>query len=98
MCARPRVDWDLASIVQKKGESLGEFTQCFYNKRNIIPEVNNKSIIMFLKKGLGDSSVICKLTMKNLRMFEEMLAIANKYTPNQSSHVLHSRLRPSKFP
>jgi hypothetical protein len=34
---------------------------------------------MFFKKGLRDSSLICKLIMKNLRAFKEMLAIANKY-------------------
>jgi hypothetical protein len=34
---------------------------------------------MFFKKGLRDSSVICKLAMKNPRTSEEMLAIANKY-------------------
>jgi hypothetical protein len=34
---------------------------------------------MFFKKGLRDSSLICKLTMKNPRMSEQMLAIANKY-------------------
>jgi hypothetical protein len=35
---------------------------------------------MFFKKGLRDSSLICKIAMKNHRMSEEMLAIANKYT------------------
>jgi hypothetical protein len=25
MCAHPRVDWDLASVIQNKGESLREF-------------------------------------------------------------------------
>jgi hypothetical protein len=35
---------------------------------------------MFLKKGLMDSSLIRKTTMKNPRTSEEMLAIANKYT------------------
>jgi hypothetical protein len=34
---------------------------------------------MFFKKGLRDRSLIHKLTMKNPRMSEEMLAIANKY-------------------
>jgi hypothetical protein len=34
---------------------------------------------MFFKKGPRDSSVICKLAMKNPRTSEEMLAIANKY-------------------
>jgi hypothetical protein len=34
---------------------------------------------MFFKKGLKDSSLIYKLTMKNPRISEEMLAIANKY-------------------
>jgi hypothetical protein len=34
---------------------------------------------MFFKKGLMNSSLIHKLTMKNPRMSEEMLAITNKY-------------------
>jgi hypothetical protein len=46
------VDWDLVAVVQKKGESLQEFIQHFCNRRNIIPEVNDKSIVMFFKKGL----------------------------------------------
>jgi hypothetical protein len=78
-CARPGVDWDLASIVQKKGESLQEFILRFCNKRNIILEVDKKSIIIFFKKGLRDSSLIRKLVMKNLRTSKEMLAITNKY-------------------
>jgi hypothetical protein len=69
----------LASFVQKKEESLREFIQCFYNKRNIILEVNDKSIIMFFKKGLRDSSLICMLTKKNPRTSEEILEIANKH-------------------
>jgi hypothetical protein len=66
-------------VVEKKGDSLREFIQHFYNKRNIISEVDEKSIIMSFKKGLKDSSMIRKLTMKNLRTSKEMLAIANKY-------------------
>jgi hypothetical protein len=34
---------------------------------------------MFFKKGLRDSSLIRKLTIKNPRMSEEMFTIANKY-------------------
>jgi hypothetical protein len=78
-CACPGVEWDLTSVVQKKGESLREFIQRFCNKRNLIPEVDDKSIIMFLEKILRDSSLIRKLTMKNPRTSEQMLAIANKY-------------------
>jgi hypothetical protein len=78
-CARQKVKWDLASAVQKKGESLREFIQHFSQKRNLIPEVDNKSIIMFFKKGPRDSSLICKLSMKNPRISKQMLAIANKY-------------------
>jgi hypothetical protein len=78
-CVQSGVDWDLASVVQKKGESLLEFIQHFCNMRNIIPKVDDKSIIMFFKKWLRDSSLIHKLTMKNPRTSEEMLAIGNKY-------------------
>jgi hypothetical protein len=79
MCAHLGVDWDLASVIQKKGESLRKFIQRFCNKRNIIPEVDNKSIVMFFKEGLKDPSLIYNLTMKNLRTSETMFAIANKY-------------------
>jgi hypothetical protein len=34
---------------------------------------------MLFKKGVKDSSLICRLTIKNSRTFKEMLAIANKY-------------------
>jgi hypothetical protein len=78
-CACPRVDWDLASIVHKKGESLWEFIQRFCNKRNIISEVDDESIVVFFKKGLRDLSLIRKLIMKNLSMSEVMFSIANKY-------------------
>jgi hypothetical protein len=65
--------------MQKKNESLREFIQRLYNKRNVISEVDDKSIIMFFRKGLRDSSLICKLALKNPRTSEEMLAIANNY-------------------
>jgi hypothetical protein len=79
MCAHPRVDWFLASVIQKKGESLREYIQHFCNKRNITPEVDDKSIIVFFKKGLKDSSLIRKLTTKDPTMSEEMLAITIRY-------------------
>jgi hypothetical protein len=66
-------------MVQKKGDSLREFIQHFFNKRNIISAIDEKSIIMFFKKGLRDSSLIRKLTMKNPNTSEEMLVIPNKY-------------------
>jgi hypothetical protein len=73
-------------VVWKKGESLWEFIQCFCNKRNILPEVDDKSIIMFFKKGLRDSYFIRKLAMNNPRTSKEMLAITNKYAlPNEAT-------------
>jgi hypothetical protein len=66
--------------VLKEGESLRKFIHHLCNKRNVIPEVNDKTIIMFFKKGLRDPSLIHKLTMKNPKSLEEIVAIANKYT------------------
>jgi hypothetical protein len=77
-CAHPGVNRGLASVIQKKGESLREFIQRFCNKRNIIPEVDDKSIVMFFKKGLRDPTLICKLTMKNPRTSEAMCTIADR--------------------
>jgi hypothetical protein len=48
----------MANNVQNEGESLREFIEHFCNKRNVIPEVDDKSIIMFFKKGLRDPSLI----------------------------------------
>jgi hypothetical protein len=70
---------DIASIIQKKGGSFREFIQRFCNKRNIIPEVDDKYIVIFFKKGLRDLSLIRKLGMKNPRTSEAMLAITYKY-------------------
>jgi hypothetical protein len=55
------------------------FIQCFCNKKNHIAKLDDKSIIMFFKNGLRDSSLIHKLAKKHPRMIEQMLAIANKY-------------------
>jgi hypothetical protein len=66
--------------VLKEGESLWKFIHHLCNKRNVIPEVNDKTIIMFFKKGLMDPSLIRKLTMKNPKSLEEIVVIANKYT------------------
>jgi hypothetical protein len=79
MCAHPGVDCDLARVLQKKGETLREFIQRFCNTRNIISEVDDKSIIMFFKKGLRDPSLVRKLAMKNPRTSEAMFAIGNMY-------------------
>jgi hypothetical protein len=70
------VDWDLASMVQKKEESLWEFIQCFCNKRNIIPKVDDKSIIMFINQGL---ILDPQAHHEEPSMSEEMVAITNKY-------------------
>jgi hypothetical protein len=41
--------------------------------------VNEKSIIMFFKKGLKEPSLIQKLAMKNPRTSEEMFYVTNRY-------------------
>jgi hypothetical protein len=56
-----------------------EYIHRFCNKRNVIPEVHDKSIVMFFKKGLMNSSLIRKLTVKNHRMLEQMFSITNRY-------------------
>jgi hypothetical protein len=53
--------------------------QHFCNKRNVILEVDEKSIVMCFKKGLRDPALNDKLTMKNPRTSEAMFAIANTY-------------------
>jgi hypothetical protein len=73
-----------------EGESLREFIQRFFNKRNVITKVDDKSIIVFFNKGLKDLMLIHKLDMKNPRSSKEMLAIANKYVLAEEA-TLHAR-------
>jgi hypothetical protein len=54
--------------------------QCCTEEGRVPLEVNDKSIIMFFKKGLRDSYLIHKLTMKNPKTSEDKLAITNKCT------------------
>jgi hypothetical protein len=88
----PLVHQQLSGHVRLSGSRLGlgqhgaeegrvpsEVYSALLQQKDIIPEVEDKSIIMFFKKGLRDSSLIRKLTMRNPRMSEEMLVIANKY-------------------
>jgi hypothetical protein len=84
-CTHSGVDWDRSSVVQKKGESVRLFIEHFCNKRNIILEIDDKSIIMFFKKGLRDSSLNCKFAMKNPRTSVEMLAIINQVCPTEEA-------------
>jgi hypothetical protein len=93
----PGFNWDLASVVQKKRESLREFIQHFCNKRNIIPEVDDKSIVMFFKKGLRYSSLIHKLTMKNTKTSERCwLLPTNMPWLKRRPSILESRGRRSQ--
>jgi hypothetical protein len=84
--------------MQKEGESLWEFIQHFWNKTNIIPKVDNKSIIMFFKKGLKDLALICKLARKNPRTSEEMLAITNKYALAEEATLDNREAKKDKKP
>jgi hypothetical protein len=95
---RMRVDWDLANVVEKNGESHQKYIQRFYNKRNVLPEVDDKSIMMFFKKGLRDSSLIRKLTMKNPRALEQMFSIANRYTLTEESMLDTREQKESGYP
>jgi hypothetical protein len=45
---------------------------------------------MFFRKGLRDSSLIRKLAMKNPKTSEEMIVIANNYTPAEEA-TLYNR-------
>jgi hypothetical protein len=93
-CAWPGVNWDLVSVVQKKGESLWEYIQCIWNKRNVILEVDDKLIVMFFKKGLRDSSLIRKLMMKNPKTSEQMFSIVNRYAlAEEATSTQESRRR-----
>jgi hypothetical protein len=63
----------------RRKESFREYIQQFCNKRNVILEVDDKSIMMFFNKGLMNSSLIRKLAMKNPRTSKQMFSITNKY-------------------
>jgi hypothetical protein len=87
----------MSNNMQKEGESLWEFIYCLCNNRNVIPEVDDKSIIMFFKKWLRDPSLIRKLAMKNPGL-EEMFAIANKYALAEETTLDDKKTKKDKKP
>jgi hypothetical protein len=79
-------------VSSRRKESPSWNSSSDFAKKNIILEVADKSIVMFFKKGLMDSSLIPKLAMKNPRMPEEMIAIANSYALVEEDHQ-HQRAK-----
>jgi hypothetical protein len=58
-------------------------------------EVDNKSIVMFFKKGLRDPSQIRKLTMKKPRTSEAIFAITNRFALTEET-TLNTREQKEK--
>jgi len=107
-CNRPSSEWDLNRIKQREGESLREYIQRFCHKRNSIPDIEERAIIMYFKEGLRDTALFHKLTRKDIRTCEQLFDIANQFAKaeevileiqerkrdGQSSH--HDRAESSK--
>ena len=69
-CGRPSSEWDLGQINQREGESIREYIQRFCQKRNTIRDIDERAVIMYLKKGLRDRELFSKLVRKDPRTCE----------------------------
>ena len=82
---KPRVEWDLYQIHQKKGEYLWEFTQWFIKKKNSIPSVSDAVVMATFRKGVKDSDLLKKMSRKPPRTVKELFDMADRYA-NQEKH------------
>src|SRR5438128_1174642 len=61
---KPRFDWHLYQIHQKKGESLREFIRWFMKKKNCIPGVSDAVVMAAFRKGVKDPDLLKKMSRK----------------------------------
>src|SRR5438128_795197 len=50
---KPRVEWDLYQIAQKKNESLRDYIRRFMKKKNTIPGASNAVVMASFRTGSG---------------------------------------------
>src|SRR6266508_1446284 len=75
---KPRVEWDLYQIQQKKGESLREFIQRFIKKKNSIASVSDAVVMATFQKGVKDPDLLKKMSRKPLRTVKELFDMADR--------------------
>src|SRR6266540_2026822 len=84
---KPRVNWDLYQIDQKKNESLQEFIRWFIKKKNSIPGVSDAIIMAAFRKGVKDPDLLKKMSRKQLRTVKELFDMADLYANQEDATV-----------
>ena len=80
---KPRVEWDLYQIHQKKGESLREFIRWFIKKKNSISSVSDAVVMATFRKGVKDSDLLKKMSRKPPRTVKELFDMADRYADQE---------------
>ena len=84
-CQKPRVDWDLYQLHQKKGESLREFIRRFMKKKNSIPGVDDAVVMAAFRKGVKNDDLLKKMTRKPPRTVKELFDVADRYANQEDA-------------
>ena len=84
---KPRVEWDLYQIHQKKGESLREFTRWFIKKKNSIPSISNAVFMAAFQKGVKDPDLLKNMSRKQPRTVKELFDKADRYANQEDAMV-----------
>ena len=82
---KPRVDWDLYQLHQKKGESLREFIRRFMKKKNSIPGVSDAVVMAAFRKGVKDDDLLKKMTRKPPTTVKELFDMADRYANQEEA-------------
>src|SRR6266498_740734 len=83
---KPRVEWDLNQITQKKDESLREFIRWFIKKKNSIASVSDAVVMATFRKGVKDPDLLKKMSRKPPKTVKELFDIADRYD-DQEEHL-----------
>src|SRR6266540_2841783 len=84
---KPRVEWDLYQIHQKKGESLQEYIRRFMKKKNTIPGVSDAVVMASFRKGVKDPDLLKKLSRRQPETVKELFDMDDRYASQEEAMI-----------
>ena len=99
-CNRPSSEWDLNRMKQREGEPLRDYIQRFCHKRNSIPNIEERAMIMYFTQGLRDMTLFHKLTRKDVRTGQQLFKFltSSPRQKKQSQRLGKKKGREAKLP
>src|SRR5207237_9396708 len=93
---KPRVEWDLYQIAQKKNESLRDYIRRFMKKKNTIPGASDPVVMASFKTGIRDPDLLKKLARRAPKSVKDLFDMADRYASQEEAVAAKNNDRPSQ--